>query len=105
MAKLKCTEVSKRTALEAMQLMGGSGCAREFGMEGQVRARRSLRRSAVAPMRSSARSSARASGSDSLRPNAEGAATSTALQIRGWQRPRSRSPFRCPVPEIRSPNT
>ncbi|MDT7705822.1 MAG: hypothetical protein QOG20_1429 [Pseudonocardiales bacterium] len=37
MAKLKCTEVAKHTALEAMQLMGGYGYAREYGMEGQVR--------------------------------------------------------------------
>ncbi|WP_338597031.1 acyl-CoA dehydrogenase family protein [Saccharopolyspora sp. SCSIO 74807] len=37
MAKLKCTEVAKQTALEAMQLMGGYGYAREYGMEGQVR--------------------------------------------------------------------
>jgi alkylation response protein AidB-like acyl-CoA dehydrogenase len=37
MAKLKCTEVAKSTTLEAMQLMGGYGYAREYGMEGQVR--------------------------------------------------------------------
>lgn len=37
MAKLKCTEVAKNTTLEAMQLMGGYGYAREFGMESQVR--------------------------------------------------------------------
>jgi alkylation response protein AidB-like acyl-CoA dehydrogenase len=37
MAKLKCTEVAKHTALEAMQMMGGYGYAREYGMEGQVR--------------------------------------------------------------------
>ena len=37
MAKLKCTEIAKHTALEAMQLMGGYGYAREYGMEGQVR--------------------------------------------------------------------
>ncbi|HVW43922.1 MAG TPA: acyl-CoA dehydrogenase family protein [Amycolatopsis sp.] len=37
MAKVKCTEVAKHTALEAMQLMGGYGYAREYGMEGQVR--------------------------------------------------------------------
>lgn len=37
MAKLKCTEVAKHAALEAMQLMGGYGYAREYGMEGQVR--------------------------------------------------------------------
>jgi acyl-CoA dehydrogenase len=37
MAKLKSTEVAKQAALEAMQLMGGYGYAREYGMEGQVR--------------------------------------------------------------------
>jgi alkylation response protein AidB-like acyl-CoA dehydrogenase len=37
MAKLKCTEVAKATTLEAMQMMGGYGYAREYGMEGQVR--------------------------------------------------------------------
>ncbi|GAA2864570.1 acyl-CoA dehydrogenase family protein [Pseudonocardia halophobica] len=37
MAKLKSTEVAKRATLEAMQLMGGYGYAREYGMEGQVR--------------------------------------------------------------------
>lgn len=37
MAKLKCTEVAKATTLEAMQLMGGYGYAREYGMESQVR--------------------------------------------------------------------
>lgn len=37
MAKLKCTELAKHTALEAMQLMGGYGYAREYGMEEQVR--------------------------------------------------------------------
>jgi alkylation response protein AidB-like acyl-CoA dehydrogenase len=37
MAKLKCTEVAKQTALEAMQMMGGYGYAREYGMEEQVR--------------------------------------------------------------------
>lgn len=37
MAKLKCTELAKTTALEAMQLMGGYGYAREYGMEEQVR--------------------------------------------------------------------
>ncbi|MEI2778330.1 MAG: acyl-CoA dehydrogenase family protein [Tetrasphaera sp.] len=37
MAKLKCTEVAKRTVLEAMQFMGGYGFARDFGMEEQVR--------------------------------------------------------------------
>jgi acyl-CoA dehydrogenase len=37
MAKLKCTEIAKHAALEAMQLMGGYGYAREYGMEGQVR--------------------------------------------------------------------
>lgn len=37
MAKLRCTEIAKNTALEAMQLMGGYGYAREYGMEFQVR--------------------------------------------------------------------
>lgn len=37
MAKLRCTEVARHATLEAMQLMGGAGYAREFGMEGQVR--------------------------------------------------------------------
>ncbi|MBM6545444.1 acyl-CoA/acyl-ACP dehydrogenase [Janibacter sp. YIM B02568] len=37
MAKLKCTEVAKKAVLEAMQLMGGYGFAREYGMEEQVR--------------------------------------------------------------------
>ena len=37
MAKLRCTEIAKHTALEAMQMMGGYGYAREYGMEGQVR--------------------------------------------------------------------
>lgn len=37
MAKMRCTEVAKNTALEAMQMMGGYGYAREYGMEGQVR--------------------------------------------------------------------
>lgn len=37
MAKMRATEVAKRTALEAMQLMGGAGYAREYGMEFQVR--------------------------------------------------------------------
>ena len=37
MAKLKCTETAKRSALEAMQMMGGYGYAREYGMEEQVR--------------------------------------------------------------------
>lgn len=36
-AKLRCTEVAKNTALEAMQMMGGYGYAREYGMEQQVR--------------------------------------------------------------------
>jgi acyl-CoA dehydrogenase len=38
MAKLKCTETAKGAALEGMQLMGGYGYAREYGMEQQVRA-------------------------------------------------------------------
>jgi alkylation response protein AidB-like acyl-CoA dehydrogenase len=37
MAKLRITEIAKNTALEAMQMMGGYGYAREYGMEGQVR--------------------------------------------------------------------
>lgn len=37
MAKLKCTQVAKNTTLEAMQMMGGYGYAREYGMEEQVR--------------------------------------------------------------------
>ncbi|MBD0860294.1 acyl-CoA dehydrogenase family protein [Gordonia sp. zg691] len=37
MAKMRCTEVAKNTTLEAMQMMGGNGYAREYGMEGQVR--------------------------------------------------------------------
>jgi len=37
MAKLKATEVSKRVALEGMQMMGGYGYAREFDMEKHVR--------------------------------------------------------------------
>jgi acyl-CoA dehydrogenase len=37
MAKLRCTEVAKKTAREAMQMMGGYGYAREYGMEEQVR--------------------------------------------------------------------
>ena len=36
-AKLKCTEVAKRAALEGVQLMGGNGYTVEFGMESQVR--------------------------------------------------------------------
>jgi len=36
-AKIRCTEAAKNTALEAMQLMGGYGYAREYGMEAQVR--------------------------------------------------------------------
>lgn len=37
MAKLKCTQVAKEAALEGMQMMGGYGYAREYGMEAQVR--------------------------------------------------------------------
>jgi alkylation response protein AidB-like acyl-CoA dehydrogenase len=36
-AKLKCTEVAKRAALEGVQMMGGNGYSVEFGMEEQVR--------------------------------------------------------------------
>ncbi|WP_028652676.1 acyl-CoA dehydrogenase family protein [Nocardioides halotolerans] len=37
MAKMRATEVAKNVALEGMQLMGGAGYAREYGMEFQVR--------------------------------------------------------------------
>lgn len=37
MAKLRCTEIAKHATLEAMQLMGGAGYTREYGMERQVR--------------------------------------------------------------------
>jgi alkylation response protein AidB-like acyl-CoA dehydrogenase len=37
MAKLKATEVAKRTALEGMQMMGGYGYASEYDMERHVR--------------------------------------------------------------------
>jgi acyl-CoA dehydrogenase len=37
MAKMRATEVAKAAALEGMQLMGGAGYAREYGMEFQVR--------------------------------------------------------------------
>jgi isovaleryl-CoA dehydrogenase len=37
MAKLKASEVAKRTALEGMQMMGGYGYASEYDMEGHVR--------------------------------------------------------------------
>ncbi|WP_037140340.1 acyl-CoA dehydrogenase family protein [Rhodococcoides fascians] len=37
MAKMRGTEVAKAATLEAMQMMGGNGYAREYGMEGQVR--------------------------------------------------------------------
>jgi acyl-CoA dehydrogenase len=37
MAKMRCTEIAKAAALEAMQMMGGYGFAREYGMEAQVR--------------------------------------------------------------------
>jgi len=37
MAKLKATELAKRTTLEAMQMMGGYGYAVEYDMERQVR--------------------------------------------------------------------
>ena len=37
MAKMRATEIAKIAALEAMQLMGGAGYAREYGMEFQVR--------------------------------------------------------------------
>lgn len=38
MIKVKATETAKHVALEAMQMMGGYGYAREYGMERQVRA-------------------------------------------------------------------
>jgi isovaleryl-CoA dehydrogenase len=38
MAKLKATEVAKKTALEGMQMMGGYGYASEYDMERHVRA-------------------------------------------------------------------
>ncbi|MBZ5738411.1 acyl-CoA dehydrogenase family protein [Nocardioides mangrovi] len=37
MAKMRATEVARKAALEGMQLMGGAGYAREYGMEFQVR--------------------------------------------------------------------
>jgi alkylation response protein AidB-like acyl-CoA dehydrogenase len=37
MAKMRATDVAKHAALEGMQLMGGAGYAREYGMEFQVR--------------------------------------------------------------------
>ena len=37
MAKLKATEVAKKTALEGMQMMGGYGYATEYDMERYVR--------------------------------------------------------------------
>ena len=37
MARVKCSEIAKHTALEAMQMMGGFGYSRESGMEGPVR--------------------------------------------------------------------
>lgn len=37
MAKMRSTTIAKNTTLEAMQMMGGYGYAREYGMEGQVR--------------------------------------------------------------------
>ncbi|CAN5252410.1 acyl-CoA dehydrogenase [soil metagenome] len=37
MAKMRCTEIAKNTALEAMQMMGGYGYTVEYGMEAQVR--------------------------------------------------------------------
>ena len=56
MAKLKATEIAKRTALEGMQMMGGYGYATEYDMERHVRPRLSPR-STAEPARSSARSS------------------------------------------------
>ena len=37
MAKLKASEVARRTALECMQMMGGAGYASEYEMEHLVR--------------------------------------------------------------------
>ena len=37
MAKLKATEMAKKTALEGMQMMGGYGYATEYDMERHVR--------------------------------------------------------------------
>lgn len=37
MAKMRATDVAKAAALEGMQLMGGAGYTREYGMEFQVR--------------------------------------------------------------------
>jgi alkylation response protein AidB-like acyl-CoA dehydrogenase len=37
MAKMRATEIAKDAALEGMQLMGGAGYTREYGMEFQVR--------------------------------------------------------------------
>ena len=37
MAKLKCTEIAKQAALEGVQMLGGNGYTREYGMEGQLR--------------------------------------------------------------------
>jgi alkylation response protein AidB-like acyl-CoA dehydrogenase len=37
MAKLKATEVAKKTALDGMQMMGGYGYATEYDMERHVR--------------------------------------------------------------------
>lgn len=37
MAKLRCTELAKRAALEAIQIFGGNGFTVEYGIEGQLR--------------------------------------------------------------------
>ncbi|MFF0692157.1 acyl-CoA dehydrogenase family protein [Streptomyces tendae] len=37
MAKLKCTELAKHVTLEGMQMMGGYGYAKEYGMEALLR--------------------------------------------------------------------
>ena len=63
MAKLKCTEIAKQAALEGVQMMGGNGYTREYGMEGQL-ARPSLPRSTAGPMRSNATSSRRTCSAD-----------------------------------------
>lgn len=38
MAKMRCTEIAKRAALEGIQILGGNGFTVEYGMEAQLRA-------------------------------------------------------------------
>lgn len=38
MAKMRCTELAKRAALEGIQILGGNGFTVEYGMEAQLRA-------------------------------------------------------------------